>query len=99
MNTASAGGMKAPKKPIAAKPATAAKKPGKKQPAFKRVEDMTPEEIKAAAEKAVDRRNQRDIKACTDEVSAALIKYNCQLLPIVNIVGNQIRPAVDIVHK
>jgi len=91
--------MKAAKKPLAPAPAMAAKKPGKKQPAFKRVEDMTPEEIKAAAEKAVDRRNQRDIKACTDEVSAALIKYNCQLLPIVNIVGNQIRPAVDIVHK
>ena len=49
--------------------------------------------------KTIDNNNQDKVNECAKEVDKVLSKYNCQILPVTQIAGGQIRQFTQVVLK
>jgi hypothetical protein len=58
-------------------------------------EEITPEDAARVLQKSFTDR----INSCKDEIAKVLDRYNCDLLPEVTIIGNQIKSSFRIVPR
>lgn len=61
-----------------------------------KVGELTQEEQLANAQKVIEQEKQERVKICMLEIQSVLEKYNCQIVPTVNVVlnGQQVQSTV-----